>query len=138
MDEYCSGAILFTKAGGVLHYVIVAEKDGHFGLPKGHVEAGESEREAALREIQEETGLCPRILEGFLIQTEYPSLSGGIKYTTYFLAQFSPQEPLRYNREELSGAELLPFEDAYAKIKHPQLKEALKKADRFLRLNSDR
>ena len=132
MEEYCSGAILFTRIGGILHYVIVAELDGHFGLPKGHVEPGEDARTAALREVMEETGICPRLVEEFCMQTEYLSLSGGIKYTTVFLGEFDAQQEIRYNCEELSGAELLPFDQAYAKIKHRQVKEALKEADCFL------
>ena len=121
MEEYCSGAILFTRIGGILHYVIVAELDGHFGLPKGHVEPGEDARTAALREVMEETGICPRLVEEFCMQTEY-----------VFLGEFDAQQEIRYNREELSGAELLPFDQAYAKIKHRQVKEALKEADCFL------
>ena len=30
---------------------------GHWSFPKGHVEAGETERQTALREVKEETGL---------------------------------------------------------------------------------
>ncbi|MBQ9418408.1 MAG: NUDIX domain-containing protein [Bacteroidales bacterium] len=52
-------------AGGVVvdadGRVLLIRRLGHWDLPKGHVEAGESLREAALREVAEETGLACQI-----------------------------------------------------------------------------
>ena len=117
MEEYCSGAIVFTRIGGILHYVIVAELDGHFGLPKGHVEPGEDARTAALREVMEETGICPRLVEEFCMQTEYLSLSGGIKYTTVFLGEFDAQEEIRYLASQLLALETCTEEAELAEIR---------------------
>lgn len=64
--EYCSGAVLYTEVNSVINYVLVVEIDGHCGLPKGHIELGETEEQAALREIKEETGITANILDGFL------------------------------------------------------------------------
>ena len=54
----------YTKIGGIPHYVLVVELDGHCGLPKGHIESGETEMQAALREIREETGITADIADG--------------------------------------------------------------------------
>ena len=40
-----------------MHLLLIRDPYGKWGLPKGHVENGESSREAALREVREETGL---------------------------------------------------------------------------------
>ncbi len=50
------------SAGGVIinhnHNVLLVEEFGEFwGLPRGHIEEGEDEIEAAIREIFEETGI---------------------------------------------------------------------------------
>ena len=52
-----AGAALYTVQDGQTRWVLVREKSGSVGLPKGHVEKGETPEQAALREIREETGL---------------------------------------------------------------------------------
>jgi 8-oxo-dGTP pyrophosphatase MutT (NUDIX family) len=61
--EYrAAGGVLVDDAGRVLlieRDVLRAGKCRHeIRLPKGHVEAGETDAEAALREVCEETGYC--------------------------------------------------------------------------------
>ena len=43
--EYSCGAVVFTRAGGVVRYVIVRSLEGVCGFPKGHREPGETEEE---------------------------------------------------------------------------------------------
>lgn len=51
----------------LLHY-----PQGHWGFPKGHLESGESDREAAIRELIEETGLSdPSLDERFRQSLSY-------------------------------------------------------------------
>jgi 8-oxo-dGTP pyrophosphatase MutT (NUDIX family) len=62
----------FTHAGGIVfrydgdkpsYLVITAKKNPHhWVLPKGHIDPGETITEAALREVQEETGVKARII----------------------------------------------------------------------------
>ena len=56
------GGVLVREDGKIL----LREPKGHYGgyvwtFPKGHAETGESAREAALREVHEETGYQARI-----------------------------------------------------------------------------
>ena len=60
MSECCEkscGAVVFTRLNGEIKYVIIQSLAGYYGFPKGHMEAGESEKQTALREVYEETGL---------------------------------------------------------------------------------
>jgi 8-oxo-dGTP pyrophosphatase MutT (NUDIX family) len=51
----------------LLHYT-----SGHWDFPKGNIEAGESEKQAATREIREETGITDvEFLDGFRMKIEY-------------------------------------------------------------------
>lgn len=47
--EYSAGGVLYTVYHGKRLYVVVTELDGHTGLPKGHMEKGETARMTALR-----------------------------------------------------------------------------------------
>ncbi|MGQ9472679.1 MAG: NUDIX hydrolase [Candidatus Caldatribacteriaceae bacterium] len=52
-----SGGVILRKRGGNLEVLLVQKKDSKiWTLPKGHLEKGETELQAALREVQEETG----------------------------------------------------------------------------------
>ena len=47
--EYSAGGVLYTVSRGRRLYVVITELDGHTGLPKGHMEPGETARATALR-----------------------------------------------------------------------------------------
>ncbi|MGH7156779.1 MAG: NUDIX domain-containing protein, partial [Candidatus Saccharimonadales bacterium] len=56
--EPTAGGIVFrkNKAGG-LEILLIADSKNRWTIPKGHIEEGETPRQTAEREIQEETGL---------------------------------------------------------------------------------
>jgi len=57
--EKSCGALVVRKNGENFDLVLLRHRfGGHWSFPKGHVEAGESERQTALREVREETGLA--------------------------------------------------------------------------------
>lgn len=57
--EFSAGAVIYyrNEQDGSLEYLILHYGTSHWDFPKGKLEAGESDAEAALREIEEETGL---------------------------------------------------------------------------------
>ena len=60
VSEMAAGGVVFCKDG----ILLIEDAYGRVTFPKGIVEAGESAREAALREIEEETGIRGRIVDG--------------------------------------------------------------------------
>jgi len=77
-----AGGVVFNKKGEVL----IREPRNHFGgahwtWPKGTVDPGETAEEAAVREVEEETGYKAKIL------TKLASLKGTTSITTYYLMQ---------------------------------------------------
>ncbi|MBO5323173.1 MAG: NUDIX domain-containing protein [Oscillospiraceae bacterium] len=88
---------LFRKSCGVLPYRLVnGEKEyllvyEHFSqcwsLPKGHMEACETETETALRELFEETGLTAELDVAKTATIEYPISAIARKQVVFFLGQ---------------------------------------------------
>lgn len=57
-DVEQAGAICLRRSKGALRVLLVGSmRNGRWGLPKGHVEAGETSRDAAGREAFEEAGV---------------------------------------------------------------------------------
>lgn len=71
IKEFSAGAVVFRKVKGELKYLILCSHQNIWGFPKGHIEKGESEEQAALREVFEETGLKGKLVEGFCERTSY-------------------------------------------------------------------
>ncbi len=128
--EYSSGAVLYCVRNGERLYVLVTELSGNTGLPKGHVEAGETQEMTALREIMEETGVEAVLVPGFGGEIVYPQGRFVFKHFTYFLATFTPEQ------EPVSGNDvvthLLPFDQALRKLSFADVRVILREAEQFL------
>ncbi len=90
-----AGCVVHDDAGNMLLIL----RNGRWDLPKGKVESGETLLQAALREVEEETGIAP------LPTTRYPlpiktyhtfNLYGGwhLKQTSWFDAHVAGRKPV--------------------------------------------
>ena len=65
-ERFSRQFLVVEAAGGVVENssgeLLMISSRGHWDLPKGHVEEGETGREAALREVEEETGIVCEIV----------------------------------------------------------------------------
>ena len=61
VDEFSAGGLVVDLGGAVPHGALIGRTDRQsrllWSLPKGHIEAGETAEEAAVREVREETGI---------------------------------------------------------------------------------
>ena len=66
VDETSAGGLVVDLAGEVPRGALIGRVDRRgrllWSLPKGHVEPGETAEQAAIREVQEETGISGEIL----------------------------------------------------------------------------
>lgn len=84
------GVLPYRMVEGRREYLIVFEEFSRcWSLPKGHMEAGETEIQTALRELEEETGLTARLDSSNSAVIEYPILPGCRKQVVFFLGQVS-------------------------------------------------
>lgn len=130
MLERSCGAVVVTTREQVRYYVLV--KGGYVGLPKGHMESGESERETALREVKEETCVSAKILPGFRRTVLYHLPNGNDKRVVYFLAVYDHQEAHR-NPEEFLKVMVLPYHEALRALTFENDRVTLRAAERFMK-----
>lgn len=130
MLEKSCGAVVFTDSTGPRQYVLV--KGGYVGLPKGHIEKGESERQTALREVFEETCVKAQLLPGFRRVVVYHMPNGNDKRVTYFLARYTQQEAHK-NPEEFLKVMVLGYHEALHALTFENDKVTLRAAEQFLR-----
>ena len=72
VDEQSAGAVIFILTGAEPEYLLLHYTATHWDFAKGNIEAGETERQAAIREIREETGITDiEFIEGFSQKISY-------------------------------------------------------------------
>lgn len=111
-------------AGGIVAApdgtLLLIERNGHWDLPKGKVESGETLRQAALREVEEETGLKAISIHsplkdgaGMMLKTYHIyNLYGGwhLKQTSWF-AMSAEKQPVTPQQEEgITGGEWVSYD----------------------------
>ena len=134
--EYSAGAVVFTRNEKEVLYAIIRSKTGTYGFAKGHIEGSESEEEAALREVREETGLSIKLIDGFVRRDEYPlpTKKPTRKKVVYFLGEFCDQTPTP-QPEEISSVHTLSYAEAYKRLQFENLRSILRAANSFIEAN---
>ena len=132
-NEKSCGIIVFTRENDIIKYVIIKSIGGFYGFPKGHVENNETETQTAIREVFEEVGLKPTLINGFRETVEYYIPSADVqKQVVYFLGEYNNQD-IVFQKEELLSAELMEFSKANESFTHQNNKDLLLKADLFIK-----
>lgn len=129
--EKSCGAVMYTMHEGVRKFILITNISGHIGFPKGHIEMGESEKQTALREVYEETGVKTQIVDGF--RESYNYLINGFikKKAVYYLAPFEVCD-IKMNIMEISEYRLVTFEEAFALLNFKHDRDILTRANEFI------
>lgn len=140
---YAAGAIIFRKEkAGTLYLLVFSGRNGIWGFPKGHIEPGEDEKTAAVREIFEETGIREfRWVEDFRKEDVYviPRGSGEMieKHSIYYLAETKAPE-VRVDGEEITGYRWTTREEAWGLLSFDDMRTILTEADGFISFSKPR
>lgn len=132
--EHSAGVVLYRQMKNHREYLLLHYPSGHFDFAKGHLEDGETEREAAFRELEEETGIR-RItwIEGFKYKVDYHFRRSGVltpKDVVYFLAR-TTQKKVTLSHEH-QGLQWAPFAEAMKIITFKNTRNILEQAEQFL------
>jgi 8-oxo-dGTP pyrophosphatase MutT (NUDIX family) len=134
--ERSAGAVVFSiKYSGNVFFLLLRYSAGHWDFPKGNIENGEDEVQAACREIREETGIKNVVfLEGFNKKVEYNYRRHRNvihKEVVFFLAKTDSQSVILSN--EHIAYSWTDFDSALAKLTYMTAKDILVKAQDYLK-----
>ncbi len=129
------GVVVFRTANEKREYLCLLQNlSGTYSVPKGHLEAFESEEECALRELFEETGIKAELIDGFKTKINYKfrTRSGEKQKTVVlFLAEYNGELDIDHN--EIISFEWLDNEKAKQTLPNG-CDKVIEDAENFLKL----
>jgi 8-oxo-dGTP pyrophosphatase MutT (NUDIX family) len=141
---YSAGIITYTIENENILYLLLHYESGHWDLPKGKIEPGETKQEAALRELMEETELTAELDEEFeeeikYIFTDYAPAEALAKAgdkklaqkTAYFFVGRATSKEVKLS-DEHTDYKWLPYKDALEQLTYDNAKTLLKKAHKHI------
>ncbi len=133
MYEKSCGAVVYTMHDGTPLYLLIRNRSGHIGFPKGHVEFGEDECATMKREIREETSLSVEPELAFREEYNYVLWNVVHKTAVYSLARFPYGNHVTTMENEIFGDWLLPLEEACNLLSYDNDRRILRQADHWIR-----
>ena len=141
--QRAAGIVLYRMEAGARLYLLMRSaltRRPIWEFPKGGVEEGESDPEAAERELREEAGLALgeyRVLEGFREEERYVFTQGSgmgrmliVKQVVYYLAESATERiEISHEAEEFRWC---TFEEAQRLLRFPGKRHVLEAAEAFL------
>ena len=122
MEKSC-GAIIFNED----KVLVVKQTSGFYRFPKGHVEIGETEKETAIRETKEETGLDIKIISDKRYTQSYIVKENVHKDVVFFIAKLENNNEKR-QVEEIEEILWIDINEVENILTYDSLKELWKEA----------
>ena len=123
-EPTAGGVIWRRNQRGKIEVLLIQDAKGRWTIPKGHIEPGETARQTAEREIQEETGLKEMAIQGWLgkINFRYRRQQSLVLMTTeIFLVEAKGDTNDLHPEEWMKGIEWFSAPEAIDKIEYQDI-----------------
>jgi len=132
---FSAGVIVYQFSPEGIKYLLIRHPGGHWDLPKGKLEPGETELQAALRELNEETGINQLKLDETFYEKviyKYSDHRGGFihKHVAFFLGS-TEQKNVVLSHEHDAFA-WLSFHEAISRVTFDSAQHLLARAHAHL------
>jgi len=138
--EVSAGGVIYRKQAGAVEIALIHVRH-RWGLPKGHVEEGESMNETAIREVREETGLEGRVSKklgdirySYRNKTPDGELIRIYKRVYFYLLRYLKGD-VRDHDHEVDEARWFPIEEAIHNLKFATERRMVQRALAVLTAN---
>lgn len=125
VKEPTAGGVVWRRnQAGTIEILLIQDAKERWTIPKGHIEAGETAKQTAEREIREETGLERMEMQGFLgkINFRYRRQQSLVLMTTdIFLAHALGDTNAIRPEEWMKGIKWFTATDALDKIEYEDI-----------------
>lgn len=126
--ERSAGGVVLRRIDGEVHVLLIKDPYRNWGLPKGHVEPGEDDMGAALREVEEETGLSELIAGPELKTIDWVFRIRGRrvhKYCCFFLMVSPEGQPVPEESEGITACRWVALHEAVEEISYDNARQVL-------------
>ena len=130
-EERSAGGVVYRMNGGRALYLLIRDSYKNWGFPKGHLEVDEPPELAALREVQEETGLDDLALRGEIDTIDwYFRFRGRLihKVCHFYLMESAAAATSPQREEGITACRWAPMSDAMQAISYANARAVLERA----------
>lgn len=131
--ETSAGGVVYRRTPDGVLFLLIRDPYQNWGLPKGHLERGETAEQTAVREVREETGIQSLELHVALDTIDWFFREGPDlihKYCHFFLMETSVEDTEPQLEEGITECIWLPLDEALKTLTYDNARAVLEAAGR--------
>ena len=130
-EEVSAGGVVYRIAEGRALFLLIRDSYANWGFPKGHLEPGEAPETAAVREVEEETGLHAVESRGVIDTIDWFFRFRGRlihKVCHFYLMESASDRTSPQKAEGITECQWVTYDEATRMISYANARQILKRA----------